>query len=180
MSLSNQKCIIQPTLTNLHPNGYSQEFHYCSFAVKVVTSDVSCNTLNYSSNKVYFPNKTEDLNRRVFVMIAIINEMKILTKHRSCECKCNFDGKKNVIQISGGITINVNVSVKNIMYVKKIIFRIWLHVVVNWKILKKQKLLQQVLMKKSNLQNATSLYSTCIFMDYYSIIDSCKYFLLFW
>ena len=94
MSLSNQKCIIQPTLTNLHPNGYSQEFYYCSFAVKVVTSDVSCNTLNYSSNKVYFPNKTEDLNRRVFVMIAIINEVKILTKHRSCECKCNFDGKK--------------------------------------------------------------------------------------
>ena len=29
---------------------------------------------------------------------------------------------KNVIQINGGITINVDVSVKNIIYVKKIIF----------------------------------------------------------
>ena len=27
--LSNQKCMIQPTLINLHPNEYSQEFHYC-------------------------------------------------------------------------------------------------------------------------------------------------------
>ena len=27
--------------------------------------------------------------------------------------------EKNVIQINGGITINVNVSVKNVMYVKK-------------------------------------------------------------
>ena len=27
VSLSNQKCMIQPTL-NLHPNEYSQEFHY--------------------------------------------------------------------------------------------------------------------------------------------------------
>ena len=36
---------------------------------------------------------------------------------------------ENVIQIRGGITINVDVSVKNI-YVKKIIFGILLHVVV--------------------------------------------------
>ena len=27
VSLSNQKCIIQPALINLHPNEYSQEFH---------------------------------------------------------------------------------------------------------------------------------------------------------
>ena len=31
MSLSNQKCMIQPTLINLHPNEYSQEFHYYPF-----------------------------------------------------------------------------------------------------------------------------------------------------
>ena len=37
--------------------------------------------------------------------------------------------KKNVIQINGGITMDVNVSVKNIIYVKKIIFEIPLHVV---------------------------------------------------
>ena len=37
---------------------------------------------------------------------------------------------KKVIQINGRITINVNVSVKNIMYVKKIIFGILLHVAV--------------------------------------------------
>ena len=37
---------------------------------------------------------------------------------------------KNVIQINGGITIKVEVSVKNVMYVKKIIFGILLHVVV--------------------------------------------------
>ena len=38
--------------------------------------------------------------------------------------------EENVIQINGGITINVNVIVKNIMDVKKIIFGILLHVVV--------------------------------------------------
>ena len=61
-------------------------------------------------------------------MITGKNESKILTKDISCECKCRFDGK-NVIQISGGITINVDVSVKNVKYVKNIIFGILLHVV---------------------------------------------------
>ena len=32
--------------------------------------------------------------------------------------------------MNGGITINVDVSVKQVMYVKKIIFRIQVHVVV--------------------------------------------------
>ena len=36
---------------------------------------------------------------------------------------------KNVIQIIGGITINVDVSVKNIIYVKMILFVILLNVV---------------------------------------------------
>ena len=35
VSLSNQKCIIQPTLINLHTNKYNQEFHYYPFAVKL-------------------------------------------------------------------------------------------------------------------------------------------------
>ena len=37
---------------------------------------------------------------------------------------------KKAIQINGGITINVDVSVKNVMYVKETIFEILLHVVV--------------------------------------------------
>ena len=35
VSLSYQKCKIQPTLINLHPNEYSQEFHRYPFAVKL-------------------------------------------------------------------------------------------------------------------------------------------------
>ena len=36
---------------------------------------------------------------------------------------------KNVIRINHGITINVDVSVKNVKYVKKIIFGILIHAV---------------------------------------------------
>ena len=38
--------------------------------------------------------------------------------------------EENVIQINGGIMINVDVSVKNVIYAKKIMFGIILHVIV--------------------------------------------------
>ena len=55
--LRNQKCMIQPTLINLHPNEYSHEFHYYQFAVDLDRCVGSCNTLNDLSNKVCIPNK---------------------------------------------------------------------------------------------------------------------------
>ena len=38
--------------------------------------------------------------------------------------------KENVIQINGGIMLNVKVSVKNVMHVKKIVFGTLLYVLV--------------------------------------------------
>ena len=129
ISLSNQKCKIQPTLINLHPNEYSQEFHYYPFAVKLDRCVGSCNTLNDLSNKECITNKIEDLNLSVFNMITSINDSKTLTKHILRECKCKLM-EQNASQINGGIAINADVSVKNIMYVKRIIFGILLHVIV--------------------------------------------------
>ena len=94
VSLSNQKCMIQSPLINLHSNEYSQKFHYHPFAVKLDRCVESSNTLSDLSNKVCVPNKTEDLNLSVFNMITRINQSKALTKHISCECKCSFDGRK--------------------------------------------------------------------------------------
>ena len=82
----------------------------------------SCNTLNDSPNKVCVPIKTEDLNLNVFNMITGIYESNFIYV-------ANLNViliKENVIQISGGITANVDVNVKNAMYVKKITFGILL------------------------------------------------------
>ena len=57
MSLRNQKCMIQPTLINLHPNEWSQEFHYNSFTVKLDRCVGSCHNLNDLSNKRCVPIK---------------------------------------------------------------------------------------------------------------------------
>ena len=80
VSLNNKKCMTQPTLINLHPNEYSQEFHYFPFAVKLDRCVGSCNTLNDLSSKVCVPNKTEDLNLSVFITITGINNILNIDK----------------------------------------------------------------------------------------------------
>ena len=81
VSLGNQKYMSQPTLINLHPNEYSQEFNYYPFEVKLYRCVGNCNTLNDLSNTVCVPKITEDLNISVFNMITGINESKASTKH---------------------------------------------------------------------------------------------------
>ena len=75
--------------------------------------------------------------------------------------------EKNVIQINGGIAINVDVSVKNVIYVKKILFGILLHAAVttdNYQVLcmiqqlrvmKLYRQKKQILIKKYILINSS-------------------------
>ena len=62
LSLNNRQCMTQPTPINLHPNEYTRGLHYYPFAVDLNRFVRSCKTLNELSNKVCFPNRTEDLN----------------------------------------------------------------------------------------------------------------------
>ena len=123
--LINQKCMTQPTFNKLHPNEHSQKFHCRTFVVILDRCVGSCNTLNDLSNKACVQNETEELNLSRFNMITGIHGSKAL------KTNVNIDLMKgNVTQINGGITINVDVSVRNVMYVKKIMFEILLHVAV--------------------------------------------------
>ena len=77
--------------------------------------------------------------------------------NESSECIYHVNVKvnlmeENVMQINGGIMINVDVNVKNVKYVKKIMFRISLHEVV------KMENIEQVLWMIQQLF-AMSLYN---------------------
>ena len=80
VSLSNQNCMTQPILINLHSNRSSQEIHYYPFAVNLERCAGNCNSLNDLFIKVCVPNKTEDLNLSVLNIIIEINKSKTLTK----------------------------------------------------------------------------------------------------
>ena len=94
-SLSNQKCLIQPTFTNLHPNEYIQEWSYYQFQVNVDRCGGSCNTLDNLSSRVCVSNKTKDLNLHAFNLITGINQSRTLTKHILFKFECKCDSKKS-------------------------------------------------------------------------------------
>ena len=97
--------------------------------------------------------------------------------------------EENVIQINGGITRNVDVSVKNI-YKKDHIWNPstcssengrYLASIVDDSVItcdEKQKQLQEILMKKIKSVGQKFFMFICLFIDYHCIIDSCWYLLL--
>ena len=103
-----------------------------SFEIKLDRCAGSFNNINGLSNKVCVPKKRQDLNLSVFNMIADRNKSKTVTNHKSCECKCRFD-TKDVIQINGEIATKCKCKCKNIMYVKKFMSGILVHVFVKMK-----------------------------------------------
>ena len=82
--------MIQPTLVNLHPNEYSQEFHYYPYMVKLDRWAGSCDTIMAYLIKYVF----QIQHISMFNMITAINESKTLTKHILWEYSCRFDGRK--------------------------------------------------------------------------------------
>ena len=94
VSLSNQKCKIQPTLINLHPKEYTQGLRHYPLAVNLDRCVRIYNTLSNLSNEICTPNDIEDLNLSAFNMITGINESKTLTKH---------------------MDVNVNLMIKNVI-----------------------------------------------------------------
>ena len=188
--------MIQPILINFDSNSYSQKFHYYPFAVKLGICVGSCKILNDLPNKVCIPNKIEDLNLSLFNMITGINESKTLTKHISCECKARFDERKcNSDQwwnndkskckckvdhvCEKDYVCNPSAcSFENGKYLVSImddlvITLITLETQKLSRTTKKQKLLQQILMKKYSLQNTKFIYFTCLLVHYHCIIVGC-------
>ena len=83
MSLNNELCMIRPTLIDLYP----AELKCYPFMINLDKCSGSCNSVNNLSIKMCVPNKTEDINVKVFHMITNSNEAKTMAKHISCDCK---------------------------------------------------------------------------------------------
>ena len=115
-------------------------------------------------------------------MIPGKNESKILTKDISCKCTCRFD-EKNVIQINSGTSINVDVSIKNVVYVKKIILGILVHVVVKMENIMHDSVIMcdeiidaeetKTIPKNITCKTKIFYFFTYLFINYHCIIDSC-------
>ena len=76
--------MVRSTLIDLNPI----KLKYYPFMISLDKCNGSCNVF---SPKICAPKETNDINVKVFNMIANKNEAKAMTKHISCYCKCKFN-----------------------------------------------------------------------------------------
>ena len=75
------------------------EIYYYLFIISVNRSNGSYNTVEDPFDRICGYFRAEDRDLKIFNVIKGINESKALAKHISCECRCEFDGRKcNSIQ----------------------------------------------------------------------------------
>ena len=113
VSLNIQQCMIQPTLINIHPNEDTEGLHYYPFAVNLDRCVQSCNALNDLSNRLCMQSKTKSESK----CFQYDYRNKLIETNNKSMYLVNINVNlmlENVIQINSGITINVDVSKKNL------------------------------------------------------------------
>lgn len=68
--LDNEPSYVRPTIIYLKSDELYKRLCQCPFILNFDKCNGSCNTLNFLSNKKCVPNKTEDVNLKVFNMIT--------------------------------------------------------------------------------------------------------------
>ena len=106
--------MVRPMLINLNPD----ELHYYPFIVSMNRCNGSCNAIGDLFDRTFVPNKMEVVDLGVLNIIKGIIESKTPAKHISCECRCEFDGRKcNLRQKWNNVSVGVSVN-KSIKHCK--------------------------------------------------------------
>ena len=88
-------CIVRSMLIYLNLD----ELYFYSFIISMNRCNGPCNTVEDPFYRTCAPNKIEDVNLKVFIMIKRINVSKTFSNYISCACRCKFYGRKcNLIQ----------------------------------------------------------------------------------
>ena len=82
--LNDEQCVVRPTLIYMNP----VELKCYPFMISLNKCTGSCNVL---SPIRCFPKETKEINVRKFNMIINKTEVKAMTGHISCDCKCKFN-----------------------------------------------------------------------------------------
>lgn len=83
---------MRPTFIDLNPDESPYHPLMIYWDICYGSGDILDGLSTISLCGVYAPNKTEDVNFKVFTMISRINELKLL-KHISRDCGCRFTVK---------------------------------------------------------------------------------------
>ena len=90
-SMSGRKCKTRPGIMNINTN--KSLFYSYSYFILILLKKCSdsCNCINNPYAKLCVHDTVRDMKIKVFNLISRINEIRHLSWHETCPCKCRLD-----------------------------------------------------------------------------------------
>ena len=85
--MNNQECKARPEIVNVNSNNPI----FYPFSIKTSKCSGNCNNINDPYAKICIPDVVKDLNVKVFNLLSITNEARLIKWHKMWICKCRLD-----------------------------------------------------------------------------------------
>ena len=86
VSVTNHECMARPKIIDVNEN----EIVFYRLSIKVNKCSGNCNNINDAEAKLCVPDIIKDMNIKVLNMLAIIDETRKITWHKTCKPICRF------------------------------------------------------------------------------------------
>ena len=85
--MNNQACKARPEIINVNSNNPV----FYPFSIKISKCSGNCNNINDPYAKICIPDVVKDLNVKVFNLLSITNEARLIKWHKMWICECRLD-----------------------------------------------------------------------------------------
>ena len=88
ISLKNQECKVRPKIVDTNSN----DPIFYTFSIKINKCSGNCNNIVNPYAKICVFDTANNLNVKVFTLMALTNETRHIKWHETCKCICRLDG----------------------------------------------------------------------------------------
>ena len=86
--MKNQECKVRPEIVDVSSN----DPIFYPFSIKVNKYSGNCNNINDPYARIFTPDIVKNLNVKVFNLVSLTNETRLIEWHKTCKCICRLDG----------------------------------------------------------------------------------------
>ena len=87
ISLKNQECKLRHEIVNIDSN----DPIFYPFSIKINKCSGNCNNISNPYARICVSDTVKNLNVKVFNLISLTNETRLIKWHESCKCICRLD-----------------------------------------------------------------------------------------
>ena len=85
--MKNQECKIRPEIININSNNPI----FYPFSIEINKCSSNCNNISDQYARICITDAVKNLNFKVFNLMALVNETRLIKWHETCKCICRLN-----------------------------------------------------------------------------------------